>query len=151
MPNTIFTRRISRSPLRDEGHGLSRIVLGWLILVLVWGAGPNFVLAQEKQPETNSEFREPETTPEQQRTVTAAIYLLVALTMGIVTLLILLMLWGARVRREARKPLASTTPNDPLWYLKKSAKPPLREPNLPDDVSEETTEPNKPSDEDPKE
>lgn len=142
-PRTPAARAV---PLNEERNGMARTVLSGLILVLVWSVGPTGALADGAPPAQKS--HESEATPEQQRTVTAAIYLLVALTMGAVTLLILVMLWGARVRRQARAPLAATSPNDPLWYLKKSAHPPQGEPNPADGVSDETTDTNKPSETD---
>jgi hypothetical protein len=60
--------------------------------------------------------------------LTVAIYLLAALTVGTVSLMLVLMLWGSRVRREARKPLPAARPFDPVWYLKTKKKPP-GEPN----------------------
>jgi hypothetical protein len=69
-------------------------------------------------PSEAAAFREPAGSDDSVRTVTVAMYLLVALTMGTVSLMLVLMLWGSRVRREARKPLPATKPKDPLWYLK---------------------------------
>ncbi|MCA9067559.1 MAG: hypothetical protein KDA84_01460 [Planctomycetaceae bacterium] len=142
MRNTVASHRMSFA---------SALGLMGLILVLLWTSEPSVAIADEEKPDTTAESSKTETTPEQQRTVTAALYLLVALTVGVVALLLVLILWGARVRREARKPLATISPNDPLWYLKKSSKPPLREPTRPGDVSQETPETQNPSDENPPE
>jgi hypothetical protein len=92
-----------------------------------WMRYPLFLLAfaglpgapiADSAPPAAAELDEPDSSEERQRMVTIGIYLLIALTVGTVSFLILLMLWGARVRRQARKPLPGTTPNDRLWYLK---------------------------------
>lgn len=93
-------------------------------MLLVLAAIPGPAVADPASPAA-AEFREPESSAEQQRTVTIAIYLLIALTVGTVSLLIILMLWGARVRRQVRKPLPTSSPKDPLWYLK-TKKPPAK-------------------------
>ena len=109
----------------------------WLAFVVgVLALGGNVQAANAKSaPVAKREFREPESDEQQQRVVTVAIYLLIALTVGIVSLLIIVMLWGARVRRQARQPLPSTRPNDPLWYLK-GKNPKLNEPHRPPGVSD---------------
>ncbi len=74
------------------------------------------------------------------RTLTLTVYLLMAVTVGSVSLMLVLMLWGSRVRREARKPLPAVKRNDPLWYLKAKRKAP-GEPEDPSSVSEEKEPP----------
>lgn len=112
-----------------ESRRLRHVVLILLYLL----AMPAALQAEEAPPA--AEFRAPEASDEPLRTVTIAIYLLVALTMGTVSLMLVLMLWGSRVRREARKPLPATKPNDPLWYLKTKKKAPGEPPGQPN-VSE---------------
>jgi hypothetical protein len=87
-------------------------------LFLLAFAGLPGALIADSAPPAAAELDEPDSSEERQRMVTIGIYLLIALTVGTVSFLILLMLWGARVRRQARKPLPGTTPNDRLWYLK---------------------------------
>ena len=90
----------------------------WLAAVVAaFALGGNLPVAKAVPPPAPREFRDAD-AGEPLRLVTIAIYLLVAVTVAIVSLLILVMLWGARVRRQARQPLPSTSPNDPLWYLK---------------------------------
>ncbi len=120
----------------QQAFPIGRRWLAWgLILLALGGSVP--VAKADVPPEptpAQQEFREPD-AGEPERLVTIAIYLLIAVTVAIVSLLILVILWGARVRRQARKPLPSTTPNDPLWYLKgKNSK--LAEPNPAPGVSE---------------
>jgi hypothetical protein len=86
-------------------------------------------------PAPSAEFREPGGPDDSLRTLTVAIYLLIVLTVGTVSLMLVLMLWGSRVRREARKPLPQTKPRDPFWYLK-AKKPIPGEPEGPPQVSE---------------
>ena len=112
----------------------------WLacVLIVLTLGGSVQVAEADVPPPAKREFREPESDEQQQRIVTVAIYLLIAVTVTIVSLLIIVMLWGARVRRQARQPLPSTSPNDPLWYLKgKNPKP--TEPNKPPGVSDSKT------------
>ena len=55
---------------------------------------------------------------ERQRALTTAILMLGGvLFIGAMTI-VLILLWGFRVRRIARRPLPRTTPVDPLWYLR---------------------------------
>jgi hypothetical protein len=86
-------------------------------------------------PQPQAEFQTAEGSPAQIQTLAIAIYLLIALSVGTVSFLLILMLWGSRVRREARKPLPATKPNDPFWYLKAKRKA-LGEPKAHPDVSE---------------
>lgn len=107
--------------------------LGSLVLLFVFATpAPG---KADGPPPTAAEFREPDGSDDSVRTLTIAIYLLIALTVGVVSLMLVLMLWGARVRREARKPLPATKPNDPLWYLKSKNRP-TGEPPGPSNVSD---------------
>ncbi len=109
----------------------------WLAVVVIAfavGGSVSMAKADLPPPPAQREFREPD-AGEPLKLVTIAIYLLVAVTVAIVSLLILVMVWGARVRRQARRPLPSTSPNDPLWYLK-GKKSKLTEPNRGPGVSE---------------
>jgi len=76
---------------------------------------------QSKTSEVNSVSTtqvDPEDEAEKERVVTAGVLLLV-LVIGVVAgLLVVVVLWGRRVRRMARKPTARIVPGDALWYLK---------------------------------
>lgn len=52
------------------------------------------------------------------RTVTVAIYLLWAVVFGVLAVLALMVIWGHRLRRIARKPLPRQTQTDAFWYLR---------------------------------
>lgn len=108
---------------------------------------PGPVMADEAPP-TSAEFREPDGPDNPTQTLTIAMYLLIALTVGTVSLMLVLMLWGSRVRREARKPLPATKPNDPLWYLKTKKKAPGEpqgQPNVSNGLEPPDTEADKPT------
>ena len=91
-------------------------------------------------PPPAAEFREPDGPDDPVQTLTLTVYLLIAVTVGSVSLMLVLMLWGSRVRREARKPLPAVKRNDPLWYLKAKRKIP-GEPEDHPGVSEEQEPP----------
>jgi hypothetical protein len=119
----------------------------WLprALMLLVFAGTPAVFA-ETAPTGGAEFREPGAAAEPERLLGLAIYLLVVIAILTVSLLIILMLWGVRVRRQVRKPLSPVHPPDPLWYLK-TKKHPATEPGRPRNESEEKEPPEKPADE----
>jgi hypothetical protein len=115
--------------------------LMWLVLLVTMP----FPAMADVPPRDSREFREPQGSEGQLRTLTIAMYLLIALTIGTVSLMLVLMLWGSRVRREARKPLPATKPNDPLWYLKtkkKTAGEPEGQPNVSEEKDPPETESN---------
>ncbi len=107
-------------------------LLGFFLL----GSFPAEMVADSLPPA--KEFREAKSeSAEKQRAITIGFYLLIALVIGVVSLMGVLMLWGARVRRLARKPLPNTSPNDPLWYLKGKSADSCEPPDpLPDAPSE---------------
>ncbi len=111
----------------------------WVLAVLFLAAVPAQTMA-ETPPVSSPEFRQPEDADSPERLVTIAIYLLVIVIVLSVSLLIVMMLWGVRVRREVRKPLPALRPSDPLWYLKTKKHPPA-EPQGSDPVSERKTPP----------
>jgi hypothetical protein len=53
-----------------------------------------------------------------QRALTSAILMLGGVLFIGAMMIVLILLWGFRVRRIARKPLPRSTPIDPLWYLR---------------------------------
>jgi hypothetical protein len=59
-----------------------------------------------------------------QRTVATAVLLLLGIVGAGLILMLLVLLWGVRVRRIARAPLPGQSPVDPLWYLR--PKPPRK-------------------------
>ena len=105
---------------------------------------PTLVVADVGPPPAR-EFGDAEQAARDSNTLTIAIYLAILLTVAVVSGFILMLLWGARVRRQARKPLPATSPVDRLWYLK-SQKSPHREPNGPTSVSDGETETEPPED-----
>jgi hypothetical protein len=114
----------------------------WGIVVLLLFAMPAFGKA-DVPPPLAAEFREPDGLDDPMRTLTLTVYLLMAVTVGSVSLMLVLMLWGSRVRREARKPLPAIKRNDPLWYLKAKRKVP-GEPDVSDEQEPPETRPDDP-------
>lgn len=55
---------------------------------------------------------------EKQRAATAAVYLAVGVAFVGILLIALVLIWGIRVRRLARRRVPSQSLPDPLWYLR---------------------------------
>ena len=103
------------------------ICLFWALWIIVFAGFAGPVIAEEAAPGDSVEFPQPDEKGGPEQLATIALYLLVAVTVLAVSMLILVMLWGVRVRRQIRKPLPAIKPTDPLWYLK-AKKPPEGEP-----------------------
>jgi hypothetical protein len=115
--------------------------LTWAVLLLAW-TGTDQAIRADSDPHPAAEFQDPDpdVASGQQRLVTIGIYLLIAVSVGSVSFLLILLLWGARVRRQVRQPLPNVRANDPLWYLKAKKHPPS-EPGGPADVSDGKDQP----------
>lgn len=61
----------------------------------------------------------------------SAMYLVVGIAMIGALLIAMVLLWGVHVRRQTRRAVRTTSPHDPLWYLKTQPKPPTQEPDGP--------------------
>ena len=95
----------------------SRFFLLCCLLGRLW-FGWQPALAEQPAPQSAGEFQSAEPSPEQRGLATAAVYLLIVVVIGVVSLLMVVILWGGHVRRQVLKPLPTVSPKDPLWYLK---------------------------------
>ena len=125
-----------------------------LLAVMSWPTGSPrafasssfaFMMAEEKAASAN-ESKSPEKTvgqktenPEDKKRKRAiaeyALYLVWGLAAVFALLLLMVILWGNRIRRETRTNPAKKTKHDPLWYLRK---PNSHAPEKPDDPKSES-------------
>jgi|GEM_PF-2332048 beta-lactamase regulating signal transducer with metallopeptidase domain len=71
---------------------------------------------------------DPDVEAEKERAVTAGVLLLVLVIGVVAALLVVVVLWGRRVRRTVRKPTTRIVPGDALWFLKPNKNKPATRP-----------------------
>lgn len=96
--------------------------LSMLLLACCWTValgGDRSVQSEDSGINDVSEDQaDPKDQAKKERVVTAAVLLLVLVIGVSAGLLVVIVLWGGRVRRAARKPTARIVPGDELWFLK---------------------------------
>jgi len=79
--------------------------------------------AADRSPTADGKTAEPESEESKTRkraVLQTGLYLIVGIAVVGIALIIVVVLWGIRIRRRRRRPTASKTPFDPLWYLRNS-------------------------------
>ena len=79
-------------------------------------APPNAAAGNE--PDLRSDDEPPLTDEKKQQTVTVAVYLAFGVALLGMLLIVLVLVWGVRVRRLVRTRVPSQSLPDPLWYLR---------------------------------
>ena len=102
---------------------------------------PTNVSAEEKK-RTDPESAAPADGPQPKRVVGAALFLLVLTALIGLALIGLVMLWGRRMRRVARRALPQQSRRDELWYLRRPDQPPQNEISDPDSADQAQAGPN---------
>lgn len=81
-------------------------------------SGPQTTVDASPQEESPTNAAEPLEKAEQRRQALAGLLALAGIAIAGIGLATVTILWGARLRRETRKPMPPTAPRDDLWFLR---------------------------------
>jgi heme/copper-type cytochrome/quinol oxidase subunit 2 len=127
-----------------KSHRFGACALQMALSVLLLACFGTVAIGDEQSKTSDSHgvsttHADPVDEAEKERAVTAGVLMLV-LVVGVVSgLLVVVVLWGRRVRRTVRKPTARIEPGDALWFLKPNKNKPATRPAVTPHVDEPPT------------